>query len=146
MDTAARARTSGQLLIVGVLATGWNGFCAFDFLMTMSVDPVYLAGFSDAQRAFWESFPQVMKLVWAAGVLGGLAGSLLLLFRSRFAATAFLVSLVSLLATTLYQYGLANLPEEMTTRAAMATTLAILALAFALLVYAQVMTRRGALR
>jgi hypothetical protein len=146
MDTAARARSSGQLLIVGALATVWNGFCAFDFLMTMSVDPVYLAGFSDAQRAFWESFPKVIKLVWAAGVLGGLAGSLLLLFRSRFAGTALLVSLVSLMATALYQYGLANPPEEMTTRAAMTMTAAILAAAFGLLVYAQVMNRRGVLR
>lgn len=139
-------RTPLHLWIVGGLATVWNGFGAFDYLMTQTRNAAYLAGFTDPQRIYFESFPIWMEAMWALGVWGGLAGSLLLLARSRFAATTFGVSLAGLAASTVWQYVLSSPPEDMTGGAIMAMNLAIWAVAIGLLVYAIRMRRRGVLR
>ncbi|HEV2746475.1 MAG TPA: hypothetical protein VGW34_04160 [Allosphingosinicella sp.] len=139
-------RTPLHLWIVGVLATLWNGFGAFDYLMTQTRNEAYLANFTDPQRIYFDSFPIWMEAMWALGVWGGLAGSLLLLARSRHAVTAFIVSLAGLAASTFYQYVLSSPPEEMTSGAMVALNLAIWAAAIGLFLYAHRMRARGVLR
>ncbi len=146
MQSAVHARLSTQVLVVGGLATLWTGFAAFDFLMTLSGDPAYLAGFSDAQRAYVASYPREMIAFGTLNVFSGVAGSLLLLVRSRLAGSMYLLSLVGLMATTLYQFGLTNPPEDMTSPPMLAMMAAIWTGAIGLLIYAQVMAKRGALR
>lgn len=140
------ARTPLHLWIVGVAATLWNGFGAFDYLMIQSRNIDYLAQFSDAQRAYFESFPASMDAAWALGVWGGLAGSVLLLARSRHAAVAFGVSLAGVAGSTVYQYLLSSPPEDMASGAAIAMNVAIWAVAIGLFVYAREMRGKGALR
>jgi hypothetical protein len=135
-----------HLWIVGVLATVWNGFGAFDYLMTQTRNEAYLAHFTDPQRVYFESFPIYMETAWALGVWGGLLGSLLLLMRSRHAATAFAVSLAGLAASTVYQYVLTSPPEEMKSGAMIGMNVAIWVAAIGLLVYAREMRQRGVLR
>jgi CHASE2 domain-containing sensor protein len=135
-----------HLWIVAALATVWNGFGCFDYLMTQTRNAQYLANFTDPQRAYFESFPLWMEAVWAFGVWGGLAGSLLLLARSRHSVTAFAVSLAGLAISTLYQYGLVSPPAEMMTGAMIAMNLLLWAVAIGLLVYSARMRRRGVLR
>jgi hypothetical protein len=139
-------RTPLHLWIVGALATLWNGFGCFDYLMTQTRNAEYLANFTDPQRVYFESFPLWMEAMWAFGVWGGLAGSLLLLARSRHAVAAFAVSLAGLAASTVYQYVLSSPPADMTTGGMIAMNLAIWAVAIALLVYAIRVRRRGLLR
>lgn len=139
-------RTPMHLWIVAALATVWNGFGCFDYLMTQTRNAQYLANFTDPQRAYFESFPLWMEAVWAFGVWGGLAGSLLLLARSRHSVTAFAVSLAGLAISTLYQYGLVSPPAEMMTGAMIAMNLLLWAVAIGLLVYSARMRRRGVLR
>ncbi|HWT13482.1 MAG TPA: hypothetical protein VN231_12055 [Allosphingosinicella sp.] len=140
------ARTPMHLWIVGAVATLWNAFGCFDYLMTQTRNEKYLANFTDPQRVYFESFPVWMEAVWALGVWGGLAGALLLLARSRHAVTAFAVSLGGLAVSTVYQYVLSSPPEDMTSGAMVAMNLAIWAVAIGLLVYALKMRRRGVLR
>jgi hypothetical protein len=135
-----------HLWIVGVLATLWNGLGAFDYLMTQTRNQAYLAHFTDPQRVYFESFPIYMEAAWAFGVWGGLLGSLLLLMRSRHAATAFSVSLAGLAASTVYQYVLTSPPEEMKSGAMIGMNVAIWVAAIGLLVYAREMRSRGVLR
>jgi len=135
-----------HLWIVGALATLWNGFGAFDYLMTQTRNAQYLAHFTDPQRVYFDSFPLWMEAMWAFGVWGGLAGSLLLLARSRYAVAAFALSLAGLAASTVYQYGLSSPPADMMTGAMIAMNLLIWAVAIALLLYAVRMRRRGVLR
>ena len=138
-------RIPSHLWIVGALATLWNGFGAFDYLMTQTRNAQYLASFTDPQRIYFESFPIWMEAMWATGVWGGLAGSLLLLARSRYAVAAFALSLAGLAASTLYQYVLSSPPPEMTSGAMLGMNLVIWAVAIGLLVYAMRMRRRGVL-
>jgi hypothetical protein len=145
MDASVRTRT--HVWIVGAAATLWNALGAFDYLMTQTRNAAYLAGYTDPQRLYFESFPWWMEAAWALGVWGGLAGSLLLLARSRFAEPAFALSLAGLLISTLYQYGLSPPPPaDMTSGAMIALNLAIWAVAIALFLYAHRMRATGVLR
>jgi hypothetical protein len=135
-----------HLWIVAVLATIWNTFGCFDYLMTQTRNEQYLAGFTDPQRVYFDSFPMWMEAAWAFGVWGGLLGSLLLLARSRYAVAAFAVSLVGLAISTIYQYVLSTPPPEMTSGAMLAMNLIVWAVAIGLLVYAMRMRRAGVLR
>ncbi|MGZ8287385.1 MAG: hypothetical protein ACXW27_16985 [Allosphingosinicella sp.] len=139
-------RTPLHLWIVGALATLWNAFGCFDYLMTQTRNAQYLANFTDPQRIYFESFPLWMEAVWAFGVWGGMAGSLLLLMRWRYAVTAFAVSLAGLAVSTFYQYVLSSPPPEMSSGGMMAMNLVIWAVAIGLLVYALRMRRQGVLR
>lgn len=139
-------RTPLHVWIVGALATVWNAFGCFDYLMTQTRNEDYLAHFTDPQRAYFDSFPLWMEAVWALGVWGGLAGSLLLLARSRYAVAAFAVSLLGLAISTVYQYVLTSPPADMTTGAMIGMNIAIWAIAIGLLLYAVRMRGRGVLR
>ena len=139
-------RTPVHLWIVAILATIWNAFGCFDYLMTQTRNEEYLAHFTDPQRAYFESFPMWMEAVWALGVWGGLLGSLLLLVRSRYAVAAFAISLAGLAISTVYQYVLSTPPPDMMSGGMLAMNVAIWAVAIGLLVYAMAMRKRGVLR
>jgi len=139
-------RTPSHLWIVGAATTLVNGSGCFDYLMTHTRNARYLANFTDPQRVYFESFPLWMEAVWAFGVWGGLAGSLLLLARSRHAVTAFAVSLAGLAISTAYQYALADPPEDIWIGAMIGGTVMLWAVAVGLLLYALRMRGRGVLR
>jgi hypothetical protein len=139
-------RTPAHLWIVATLATFWNAFGCFDYLMTQTRNADYLAHFTDPQRVYFESFPLWMEAMWALGVWGGLAGSLLLFLRSRWAVAAFWVSLAGLAASTFHQYVLNSPPDDMMTGAMLAMNVAIWAAAIGLLAYASRMRRTGVRR
>jgi hypothetical protein len=138
--------TPAHLWIVGILAVIWNGFGGFDYLMTQTRNEAYLANFTDPQRIYFDSFPAWMEAAWALGVWGGFAGALLLLLRSRWAVAAFVVSLLGLVTTTVYQYWLSSPPEDLMTGGMMAFQIAIWAIAVTLLLYAIRMRHNGVLR
>ncbi|MGZ8998115.1 MAG: hypothetical protein ACXW2T_04570 [Allosphingosinicella sp.] len=144
MDGSVKAPL--HLWIVGALATVWNAFGAFDYVMTQTRNEAYLAHFTDPQRAYFESFPIWMEATWAFGVWGGLVGSLLLLARSRHAVTAFAISLAGLAISTFYQYVLSTPLPDMMGGTMIAMNLAIWAVAIGLLLYAMRMRRNGVLR
>lgn len=144
--TNESARTPVHLWIVGVLALLWNSYGCFDYVMTQTGNAQYLAMFSEAMRAYFQTFPAWMEAAWAVGVWGALLGSLLLLVRSRHAVLAFGLSLVGLLIGSIYQYGVADMPEDMMTPTMLGVSALIWLIAIGLLVYAMRMRRSGVLR
>jgi hypothetical protein len=134
-----------QFWIVAVLSLLWNSFGAFDFTMTNIRDPGYLAQFPPEVIQVVDTFPLWSVGMWACGVWGALAGSLLLLLRSRFAVHAFALSLAGLAASTAYQWTL-DLPAAMRTAGMTAMNLAIWAGALFLLWYAAHQRKAGVLR
>ena len=139
-------RTPVHLWIVGVLSALWNSFGVFDYVMTQTHNAAYFAQFTEAQLAYIEGFPTWSVAAWAFGVWGALAGSLLLLARSRHAVTAFALSLAGLAVSSVYQYGLLTPPAEFTTGVMIALHVLIWIVAIALLAYALRMRRSGVLR
>lgn len=99
MQQSPAARTPVHVWIVGGLATLWNAFGAYDYLMTRLRNTDYIASAMpgvDPQTALaWvDAMPVYAQIGWGLGVWTGLAGSLLLLARSRYAYWAFGASLV----------------------------------------------------
>jgi hypothetical protein len=128
------------------LALLWNAFGAFDYVMSQIQNDAYLAHFSEVDRLYFNAFPAWMEAAWALGVWGGLLGSLLLLARSRHAEFAFGLSLLGLLAATIYQHLLSAMPADLKTGAMLAMNVVIWAVAIALFIYAHRMRTRGMLR
>jgi len=143
---ATALRTPTHLWIAGGLATLWNGFGATDYFMTQTKNEPYLAAFTDAQRAYFDGFPDWADAAWALGVWGALLGSLLLLARSRHAVAAFGASLVGLFASSVYQHGLSDMPAEFRSAPMIGMSVFIWVVAVALLVYARRQRARGVLR
>ena len=143
---ASTARTPTHLWIIGAVATLWNAFGCYDYLMTQTDSATHLAQFTAAQRAYFESFPAWSEAAWACGVWGGLAGSLLLLARSRHAVLAYAVSIAGLAGTSVYQFALSSPPEGLMSGAMLVMHLVIWAVAIGLLLYALRMRRAGVLR
>jgi hypothetical protein len=99
-------KTPVHLWIVGVVSLLWNAVGAFDYTMTKMQNAEYLAAFTPEQQAWFATFPLWANIGWALGVWGSVLGSLLLLARSRHAVSAFVVSLVGLAISCIYQFGL----------------------------------------
>lgn len=114
MQQAVSARAPAHLWIVGIVALLWNAYGCYDYLMTNLHNQAYLAQFTPDQMAYWESLPAWLTGFWALGVWGGLAGSLLLLARSRYAVHAFVVSLVGIIISFGYQMFATKMPASLT--------------------------------
>lgn len=99
------------------------------------------------QIAWIDAFPMWADIGWALGVWGAMAGTLLLLARSRHAVTAFLVSLVGLGLMSIYQVGLKSAEYQALFGAGVLGFLAVIwVVAIALFFYARAMAAKGVLR
>ena len=97
-----------HLWIIGVLAVLWNCIGCYDYLMTRMRDTDYLAKMMpnvdpNAMLAWIDGFPIWAQFGWGLGVWGGLAGSVLLLLRSRWAVWGLGLSLVGAVLGLGYQ-------------------------------------------
>ena len=102
-EVGRRATAPMVFRIIAVLSLLWNGFGAFDYVMTNVRDRDYLAKVPPETMQAIDAYPLWVMIAWGLGVWGAVAGSLLLLGRSRFAVPAFAVSLAGLAASTVYQ-------------------------------------------
>jgi hypothetical protein len=94
------------LWIVGILSLLWNCFGAYDYTMSHVGGPEYFEtmGLDAAAHAWFEALPAWSVAAWAVGVWGSVVGSILLLLRSRHAATAFLLSAIGAAISFGYQF------------------------------------------
>ena len=109
-DKSVRAPAPWHLWAVGIVSLLWNGFGAYDYIMSQSRNADYMAEMTEpfgmptaAAVDYFDSFPLWADAAWAFGVWGSLLGSILLLVRSRFAFHAFAASLVGLVVSMAYQ-------------------------------------------
>ncbi|MEJ6791029.1 hypothetical protein BrevBR_15915 [Brevundimonas sp. BR2-1] len=147
MTDTMKAAVPWHLWVVGVLTLLWNGYGAYDFVMSVTQGEAYwrASGMTDAMIAYFNAMPSWMYGPWVAGVWGAVAGSILLLLRSRFAVHAFVLSLLGVLGNLIY--GLMNpMPDLPPAMAAMTyMPWVIVAVAAFLAWYARAMQKRGVL-
>lgn len=119
---------------------------AMDYVMTVTRNPAYLEQFTPERLAFLDAFPTWAVASWALAVWLAVAGSVLLLLRSRYAAPAFFFGLLAMIVTSIHNLFLASVPALQTmTTFEMAFTAVIFVLAVALWLYARAMVRKGVL-
>ena len=92
-----------------------------------------------------DAFPLWVMAAWAFGVWGAIAGSVLLLMRSRFAVHVFTLSLAGLIVSTAYQMTIDG-PGSMKTTSPDTITIVIWVVAIFFLWYSLNQRRMGNLR
>lgn len=140
-----------HLWIVGAAATLWNCIGPVDYVMTRIRSDAWihkaLPGVDPQIVYNWiDSFPIWAQFGWGLGVWSALAGSLLLLFRHRFAVPAFALSLVGMALSFGYQFFGTKPPAELASATGSGMTYLIIIIGIALYFYARRMRARGALR
>jgi hypothetical protein len=141
-------KTPIHLWIVGILSLLWNAGGALDYVMTRAGDAAYLASQPPERLMLLEQAPAWFSITWPLGVWFSIIGSLLLLMRSRYAGFAVLVSLLGLIGSSIYTYGIADGGNMVVAAGTVAIvfTIAIPLLLVAQWLYARAMTKRGVLR
>lgn len=134
-----------HLWAVGIVSLLWNSIGALDYTMTQTRNAAYLSAMSAEQMDWIDSFPAWADGAWALGVWMSVAGSILLLFRSRMAASAFAVSLLGVVGITIFQYGLSDAPASFRTAGTVAFSATIWIVVILLLYYSVQMRKRGVL-
>ena len=140
-----------HLWIVGGLATLWNAYGCYNYFMTRTQGAAYIESAmptidGGAMMAYINSFPIWASIGWGLGVWGGLAGSILLLVRHRWAVATLGLSFVGAVAGIGYQ--IANPADIAETHQGLNGIVhyIILAVALGLFVYARAMRIKGVLR
>lgn len=147
MATTARGRgVPAHLWIIGIVALLWNAFGCYDYWMTETANQTYLGNFPPDAIAYINGLPKWLTAMWALGVWGGLAGSLLLLARSRFAVAAFAVSAMGAIVGMGYETFMSAQPASMTSGAMAVMPWVVAAVTLALLWYAANAAKKGLLR
>jgi len=146
MATTAQGRTPAHLWIIDSIALLWNAFGCFDYLMTVTANQTYLGKMPADQLAYMNSLPTWLTAMWAIGVWGGLAGSLLLLLRSRYAVWAYALSLIGAVVGMGYQMFMTQQPGSMKAGAMAVMPWAIILICAFLLWYSWNAEKRGLLR
>ncbi|GAB4471094.1 MAG: hypothetical protein OHK0018_00670 [Erythrobacter tepidarius] len=141
-STIGGAMAPWHLWVVGIATLLFNAMGALSYTVT-KLGMLAEIGMTPEQIAFMDSYPAWVSALWALGVWGALAGSVLLLLRSRLAVAAMLVALVGLIGTTVYNYALVDMPASMQ---APALDGAIWGVTLFLLAYARSMRAAGLLR
>lgn len=142
---AERAKAPWHLWVVGALSLCWNAFGGFDYIMTQIGDDQYLAALTAEQRAYVAGLPVVMATAWAVGVWAAVAGSVLLLVRSRWAFHAFALSLAGIIVNILYGNLVLRVSEVMGPSALYMNAVIAVVGAFPTW-YARFLVKRGVLR
>jgi hypothetical protein len=147
--TSMTVRTPWHLWVVGVVSLLWNAFGGYDFVMSLTQRETYwrASGMTDAMIAYYNAMPTWMYVPWVLGVWGAVAGSILLLMRSRWAVHAFVLSLLGAVVSLLYGAVIDKAPPPPPEMAAMTYMPYVIVIVAAFLAwYAWTMSKRGVLR
>lgn len=147
MATVAAVKAPWHLWAVGVLSLLWNAMGAADYVLTQLGNRAWLesAGMGPEELAYIASFPAWAVAGWAIGVWSCLAGSVLLLLRSRHAYPAFVIALLGIAIVTYFTYAYPA-PASFQTAGSQAFNVALWVVTIFLALYARAMARRGVLR
>ncbi|WP_324262341.1 hypothetical protein U4960_04260 [Altererythrobacter sp. H2] len=109
-----------HLWAVGIVTLLWNSVGVMSYMMTR-LAKLDTLGLTPDQIAWFDSFPMWANAVWALGIWGAFATSLLLLLRSRWAVVSAAISVIGLIGTTWFNYAVATVPAELANPALDAT-------------------------
>ena len=150
MATTAESRTPVHVWIVGILSLLWSCFGSYDYTMTRMRNMDYIAASMpgvdpNAAIAWVNNMPILAQIGWGLGVWFGLAGSVLLLIRNRWAVWAFGISMVGAIISLGWQIAMA--PPLAGATGAMFTVMpyVIILITVGLFLYARAMAAKGVL-
>lgn len=110
LESTAKAPLS--FWVVAGLGVLWNGFACIAYWLSVTHNPRAMAGTPPEMVQALDLTPTWALAAWGLAVGAALAGSLLLVLRSRWAVPAFAASLGGLLVLTIYQIA-ASMPMSL---------------------------------
>ena len=119
--------------IIGIVALIWNAIGVMAYLGEAYMSDDTKALLPAEQIDFMNNQPAWVTAVYAIAVFGGLLACILLLARKKIATSLFLLSLLGVLARTMYYLILSNAPEAY--GAAFAYTMFIIVIIIAIFLY-----------
>lgn len=131
--------------IIAVVAILWNAVGVFDYLATQMKLESYMSAFSEEQLAYFYGLPTWVVAAWALATHAALLGSLAMLLRLRWAYHLFIVSLITLLATSFHSFVLSSGAEIMGIGGVIFSVV-IIAIGIFLVFYNRAMLQRGVLK
>lgn len=141
-----------HLWVLGIVSLVWFGGGANDYFQTKIGNMEYLAMAAENSGVplqlmvdYFGSYPLWANVAWALGVWGAVAGSVLLLLRSRFAFHAYIASIVGLFFSTVYTL-ISDVPDAFNTAFTWAFSALIWVSLIGMTYYARRMTAAGVLR
>lgn len=152
MSELGTGKAPWHLWAVGVVSLLWNGFSGYDYLMSQTRNQDYMTmmtepfGF-DPQVAmdYFDGFPIWADAAWAFAVWGAIAGSLLLLLRSKWALHSFVVSLAGMAVSIVFSFT-HPMPGMTDSPMALGMVVGVFAIALLLVWYCRRQTAAGVLR
>lgn len=144
-DKTPDRKTPWHLWVIGVVSLLWNSVGLVDFLMTQTKNEAYMSSFTPEQLEYFYSFPVWANIAWGIAIFGSILGSLLLLLRNKLSVPVFVISLLAMISTAIYNFGLSNGMDIMGTFGAIFTVVIFLIAVF-LAFYAIKMKQTGVLR
>ncbi len=130
---------------IAIVSLLWNAFGGLNYYMTQTRNAAYLASTPADVLSFIDALPVWVMVCWAIAIWASVLGSILLLARSRWAVTAFALSLLGLIGSTIGQL-LAGLPPSMKSMSNFGLQLFIWAALIFFLWYARRAQAKGYLR
>lgn len=91
--------------VLVVIAVLWNAGGAWDYSATQLRLDFYMESFSPEQLEYFYGFPAWYDAIWAIAVWSAFAASVLLVLRKRWSITAWQISMVSFLLSSIYIFG-----------------------------------------
>ena len=150
MDDVQTAKAPMHLWIVGILSLIWNAFGGYHYLMARTRNMEFLSstgGDANEILAYLDGYPIWAHFGWGLGVWAAVAGSVLLMMRSRWATAACALSLLGMALSFGYQYlGGATMPAGMNEGPGKYMPVAIIIVGIALYFYARAQRAKGVLR
>jgi hypothetical protein len=119
MNEIGASKTPTGFWVIAGLSLLWNGYGGVDYTLTRLRNMDFLTSVAgsrekaEAMLASIDAMPLLAQLGWGLGVWSSVLGSILLLLRSRHAASAFLLSLVGAVVSFGFQIG--SMPADMNT-------------------------------
>ena len=148
VEQQVEVKAPWHLWLVGGFLAIFNSIGAFDYLITTRHDAAYFEqmGYGVAQIAYFEQYPVLPAVFWTVGVIGAVAASVLLLFRSRYTVPVALIALCAQAGLDVISFGFMDRLRVFGMRQSAFDILVPLGLAAVLYWYAVAMSRRGVLR
>ena len=147
MNTENTPKPSILFWIVSVIAFIWNTLGIFNFIGHLAVLNVkdVMDALPPEQQTLYSEFPSWATIAFCIAVVFGTLGSLLLLFRSKWATHLFVISLLGILAQQSYAFLLSDSLKVLGT-AVVVIGILILGIAIGLLYFSITQTKKGILR
>lgn len=111
MTTNLNTKPPVWFWIFSVLALLWNLMGVTAYLMDAYMRDEAMASFSEAQKSIFENQPAWVTGAYAIAVFAGVVGCIALLLRKKWAKPVFWISIIAVVARTIYYFFMTNATE-----------------------------------